>query len=116
MATSSADAQAARAIHRSLSETLGRGAKASFVGAVGAAAARVRQAAAAHRAANPQYPIDHIHACLRLLRYGSTSTGYVRSPISDAAFESANKRQGGAPSFAREYQDCSKGLVADSAK
>src|SRR5579884_862498 len=53
---------------------------------------RVRKATVAQTTANSAYPPDHIHACARLVRFGSTRTGYVSRPAIDPRLESAKNR------------------------
>src|SRR4051812_22526444 len=69
-ASSKADGQAVSAIQSRRSERRG-----PAICGVSRRVPRVRKAMAAHTTTKTQYDIDHVQACWRLVRYGSTSTG-----------------------------------------
>src|ERR1039457_7121738 len=117
-ASSSTEALAARPSQRKRAVHEGGGSMASWTwGRTAAAGSPVdRQAVTAQMTTKQAYAADHAEPCSRVGRFGSTSSGYVRSASMDAAFESANRRYGRPPRWRREYQACSSGLVEESRK
>src|SRR5688572_28148109 len=122
VASSSTDAHAASASHRSRRPNRGAvsspadGAASSGTAGTGPLGRAASHAHAAHARENAPSPTDHTVACARRVSSGSTRNGYDTSASSDPAFESAYRRYGLRPGFTRLNHACVSGPVVDSTK